>query len=121
MQPLDEYGFIRPTGEEELTCAVHDPGDNPPRRSKGGSRTGQPVVPPEDLPGFPGAKRVRPKTRKFGNRRRVRWKDDDGKIYEWDSQHGTVEAYDSRGKHLGEFSPDGRRLKGPNRTRQVEP
>ena len=26
--------------------------------------------------------------------------------YEWDSQHGTVEKYDKKGRHLGEFDPD---------------
>lgn len=40
-----------------------------------------------------------------GGGKRVRWKESDGKIYEWDSQHGTVEKYNKRGEHLGEFNP----------------
>ncbi len=43
---------------------------------------------------------------------RKRWKDYNGKIYEWDSRHGAVEVYDSAGRHLGEFNPDtGEQLK----------
>jgi len=37
---------------------------------------------------------------------RKRWKDSEGNIYEWDSQHGAVEKYNSRGVHLGEFDPN---------------
>jgi hypothetical protein len=38
---------------------------------------------------------------------RARWNGTDGKIYEWDSQHGTVEVYSPNGKvHLGEFDPN---------------
>jgi hypothetical protein len=55
--------------------------------------------PPQNLPGFPDAVRVR-KTQ------RVRWKDSDGNIYEWDYENGRVEKYNKRGKHLGEFDPD---------------
>jgi len=55
---------------------------------------------------------------------RQRWIDpDDGRIFEWDSQHGSVEVYARRGKpHLGEFDPyTGRQLKGPNPQYEVEP
>ena len=41
-----------------------------------------------------------------GGGRRKRWKDLKGRIFEWDSQHGTVEMYDKQGKHLGEFNPE---------------
>jgi len=76
-----------------------------------------PYVPaPEKLPGFPNAERAEPKSR------RRRWIDPKGRILEWDYQHGTVEVYDRRGRHLGEFDPtSGRRLKGPDRTRRAEP
>ena len=41
---------------------------------------------------------------KGGGTFRARWKDNSWEIYEWDSQHGTVEMYDRTGrKHLGEF------------------
>jgi Cytotoxic len=36
---------------------------------------------------------------------RARWEDKKN-IYEWDSQHGEVEKYDKRGRHLGAFDPD---------------
>ena len=71
---------------------------------------------PERLPAFPDAERTEPKGR------RRRWINDKGQIFEWDYQHGTVEMYDHRGRHLGELDPDtGRRLKGPDRTRRIEP
>jgi hypothetical protein len=37
---------------------------------------------------------------------RRRWKDAGGDILEWDSLHGTVERYNSRGRRLGEFDPN---------------
>lgn len=51
-----------------------------------------------------------------------RWKDNDGRIYEWDSRHGTMEKYDGTGKHLGEFDAGtGAQLKGPNAARRIKP
>jgi hypothetical protein len=71
---------------------------------------------------FPEARRVRPKTGRGDGSRRARWKDRDGRIYEWDAQHGSVEQYDARGRHLGQFDPvSGERQKGPDRTRRIEP
>jgi len=53
---------------------------------------------------------------------RVRWKDDQGRIYEWDYRHGGVEAYDPRGRHLGEFDPNtGLRTKPPDPARTIQP
>ncbi|WP_246538494.1 colicin E3/pyocin S6 family cytotoxin [Nissabacter archeti] len=51
-----------------------------------------------------------------------RWKDTQGRIYEWDSQHGTVEIYDKSGRrHLGEFDPvSGKQTKLANPMRKVE-
>ena len=66
---------------------------------------GQPVTAPKTLPGYPDAERVR---KKGG---RTRWEEGTGrkkKILEWDGQHGRVEVYDRKGKHLGEFDPDTR-------------
>ncbi|WP_424894287.1 colicin E3/pyocin S6 family cytotoxin [Streptomyces sp. SAI-124] len=43
-------------------------------------------------------------------------------MYEWDSQHGTVEKYNKRGKHLGEFDANtGAQTKPANPTRKVTP
>jgi hypothetical protein len=81
-------------------------------------------APRRRLPGFPNAEPVRPKTPRTGGAGlRRRWRDQQaGRIYEWDSQHGTVEVYDNQGRHVGEFDPfSGERLKGPDPSRRVEP
>lgn len=75
---------------------------------------------PKRLPGFPNAKPAKPKTR-FGGGLRRRWKDNKGKIYEEDRQHGTLEVYDKTGKHLGEFDRNGKQTKPADPTREVEP
>lgn len=46
----------------------------------------------------------------------------DGTIFEWDSRHGAVEKYNSRGKHLGEFDHEtGEQTKEADKNREVEP
>lgn len=75
------------------------------------------------LPAFPDAKRAPRKTAiQGGGQLRARWKDAKGKIYEWDSQHGTVEVYDRSGRnHLGEFNHiTGEQTKPADPTRKVE-
>lgn len=63
--------------------------------------------PPRVLPGFPDAERV-------PNNGRARWKLTDGKILEWDSQHGDVEVYNKQGKHQGSADPNtGEMTKNP--------
>ena len=52
---------------------------------------------PNRLPAFPDAVRVRPKDG------RVRWKDRDGALLEWESRDAALEMYGSHGWHLGEF------------------
>jgi len=62
---------------------------------------------PSSLPGFPDAMRVKPKTPvQGGGGLRKRWKRPNGCICEWDSQHGEVEMYNKRGKHMGAFDPN---------------
>ena len=77
---------------------------------------------PEVLTAFPDATRVKLKTSaRRGGKKRARWKDSKGRIYEWDSQHGTVEIYDKQGKHLGKFNAEtGKQSKPakPNRVTQ---
>ena len=46
---------------------------------------------------------LQPVKRKGG---RARWKDEDGFIYEWDSQHGELEVYDRNGNHVGVKDPN---------------
>jgi hypothetical protein len=79
--------------------------------------------PPETLPAFPKARGAKPKTPfGAGRKKRKRWKDPDGTIYEWDYLHGTVEKYDHRGRHLGEFDHrNGGKLTGPDPTRRIDP
>lgn len=78
---------------------------------------------PEALAAFPDARRAPSKTGvQGGGGLRRRWKDGSGNIYEWDSQHGTVEKYDGRGKHLGEFNPTtGAQTKPADKNRSVDP
>lgn len=82
-----------------------------------------PVRAPTSLPGFPKATPDKAKTPvQGGGGLRKRWKDPKGTIYEWDSQHGAVEKYNKRGKHLGEFDPNtGEQTKPANPTRKVTP
>ena len=79
--------------------------------------------PPKGLSAFPDAKITTRKTPlKGGGGLRKRWKTKDGTIFEWDSQHGAVEKYSKRGKHLGEFNPEtGEQTKNADSTREVEP
>ena len=86
-------------------------------------KRGKMVPPPRELPAFPKAERVPPKTKvQGGGGLRARWKTPDGTIYEWDSQHGTVEKYDANGSHLGEFDAGtGKQTKPSDSTRSVEP
>ncbi|MGY2187072.1 Colicin-E3 [compost metagenome] len=60
---------------------------------------------PETLPAFPDVTRVKSKASvQGGGKRRARWVDRKGRIYEWDSKSGAVEMYDKLGIHLGEFN-----------------
>jgi hypothetical protein len=78
------------------------------------------ILPPEFPPAFPGLQRVRGKTRvRGGGKLRRRWIDESGNIYEWDSQHGRLEKYNARGKHLGEFDPESGVLTKPADPRRV--
>ncbi|MBV6825007.1 S-type pyocin domain-containing protein [Pseudomonas sp. PD9R] len=60
---------------------------------------------PETLPAFPDTTRVKSKASvQGGGKKRARWLDRKGRIYEWDSKSGAVEMYDKLGNHLGEFN-----------------
>ena len=76
-----------------------------------------------DITGISGLKPAKPKTPVQGEGKlRARWKDSDGKIYEWDSQHGELEKYDKRGKHLGAFDyKTGDKIKPADPKRRIEP
>ncbi|GID05917.1 colicin E3/pyocin S6 family cytotoxin [Pseudomonas sp. 008] len=78
---------------------------------------------PNGLIAFPDATRANRKTPvKGGGGLRKRWKTSKGTIFEWDSQHGTVEMYDKRGRHLGEYDPTtGKQTKPADSSRSVEP
>ena len=76
-----------------------------------------------DITGISGLKPAKPKIPvQGGGKLRARWKDSDGKIYEWDSQHGELEKYDKRGKHLGAFDyKTGDKIKPADPKRRIEP
>ncbi|WP_433739085.1 colicin E3/pyocin S6 family cytotoxin [Pseudomonas putida] len=78
---------------------------------------------PEGLIAFPDATKAKRKTAaQGGGALRKRWKNPRGIIFEWDSQHGTVEMYNKRGHHLGEYDPKtGEQTKSADSTRKVEP
>lgn len=61
---------------------------------------------PKTLPAFPDAVRVKSKSSvQGGGKRRARWVDRKGRIYEWDYKSNAVEKYDKLGTtHLGEFN-----------------
>ncbi|MBL9045110.1 MAG: hypothetical protein JNM83_26115, partial [Myxococcales bacterium] len=77
---------------------------------------------PDQLPAFPTAAKVKSKaTVQGGGHRRRRWVDDEGRIYEWDSRHGTVEVYGKNGRHRGEFDyKTGEQLKPADPMRKAE-
>jgi hypothetical protein len=59
---------------------------------------------PTLLPAFPDAVRVKSKSSvQGGGKKRRRWVDRKGRIYEWDSKSNAVEKYDKLGSHLGEY------------------
>ncbi|BAN54157.1 hypothetical protein PP4_23040 [Pseudomonas putida NBRC 14164] len=80
---------------------------------------------PSRLSGFPDAVRAKPTIAVHGGGGlRKRWHLPDGCICEWDSQHGEIEKYDRRGRHLGAFDPEtGEQIptKNPKSDRRVEP
>ncbi|WP_447787906.1 S-type pyocin domain-containing protein [Pseudomonas farris] len=77
---------------------------------------------PEELLAFPDTYPVPSKTSvRGGGKRRARWLDSKGRIYEWDYMHGTVEQYTRQGKHLGEFNAEtGRRLSDADPERSTQ-
>jgi Cytotoxic/Domain of unknown function (DUF4157) len=93
------------------------------RRAANATRTLKYIPAPKTLRAFPNARAAKPKTPvQGGGKLRARWKDDEGNIFEWDSQHGTVERYNKNGKHQGEFdASSGQMTKGPDKNRTVEP
>jgi hypothetical protein len=51
-----------------------------------------------------------------------RWRSKDGKrLYTWDSLHGEVEVFNTRGRHLGAVDPaTGRLKKQPKKGRKID-
>jgi hypothetical protein len=84
-------------------------------RAVGGDHSYYPA--PKRLKAFPDAMPVKKiSSVQGGGKKRSRWKDRKGRIYEWDYENGRVEIYDRQGKHLGEFDPD-----TGERTKDAEP
>jgi len=73
-------------------------------------------LPPRDLPGFPGATKVKLK------RGRASWETPSRGILEWDSQHRDVEVYNKTGNHQGSVKPNSPGLyKPPVLGRKIDP
>lgn len=84
-------------------------------RPIGGDHSYHPA--PKALTAYPDAKRAKQMSSvQGGGKKRNRWKDRKGRIYEWDYENGRVELYDKQGKHLGEFNPE-----TGERTKDAEP
>lgn len=50
-----------------------------------------------------------------------RWGSPDGsRIYTWDSLHGEIEVYNTRGKHLSVLNSDGDIIKGAVNGRKID-
>ncbi|PIT98753.1 MAG: hypothetical protein COT74_13750 [Bdellovibrionales bacterium CG10_big_fil_rev_8_21_14_0_10_45_34] len=86
--------------------------------------SGQYMPPPQnlDLKGFKKSNQ-RFTSVEGGGGKRARWYDEDGKIYEWDSQHAELEVYSSNGcRHLGAMTITGEyKEKPPRKVRKVCP
>ena len=103
--PLDEIDPLGLAAKRKGSPGASNPTPAPTPEPVKRAAT-QPIPAPDTLPGFPGARRVRSKTPvQGGGGMRRRWEDKKN-IYEWDSQHGEVEMYDKRGRHLGSFDPE---------------
>ncbi len=75
---------------------------------------------PTELPGFLDAKELNGKTT-FPGGLRKRWALQDKRILEWDYQHGEVEMYTKKGKHLGAYDPlTGEKLKEARNDRSIK-
>lgn len=84
-------------------------------RPIGGDHSYHPA--PKTLTAYPDATRAKQMSSvQGGGKKRSRWKDRKGRIYEWDYENGRIELYDKQGKHLGEFNPD-----TGERTKDAEP
>jgi hypothetical protein len=60
---------------------------------------------PKTLPAFPDAVRVKSKSSvQGGGKKRARWVDRKGRIYEWDYKSNAVEKFDKFAVHLGEYN-----------------
>lgn len=78
--------------------------------------------PPKKLNGFPEASRDKAMTPQQGDTGpRKRWRLPDGKILEWDRQHGELEMYNKTGRqHLGSYDPTtGKQLKPSESGRNI--
>jgi hypothetical protein len=119
-QTVEDIGAKANAFSDRLNDFVSDtePAEQTPAPRKSGYQSA-----PRELPAYPDARVARPKTPvQGGGGLRRRWVDSQGNIYEWDSQHGAVERYNPRGRHLGEFDPDtGAQTKPADPTRTVEP
>src|SRR5690606_40541799 len=90
------------SGDGNGNCGGNGKGG--PKGKKGTGNNGKPTYnpAPKELPGFPGAEKLR-----NGKGLRQGWRLPNGDLAEWDSAHGELEVYDKSGKtHKGAYDPD---------------
>ena len=88
-----------------LPNLMNDESGGSRKRDEQNPRSGanQPKRAPDEGPKVPDAQKLERK----GPDYRVRWDDPKGNLYEWDSQHGEWEVYNSRGVHQGTMDENG--------------
>jgi hypothetical protein len=90
-------------------------GEQPPKPRKGIGTDSRPANGPvtPNPEAYPDLKRVKGKQPvQGGGGMRKRWVDNEGNIWEDDRKSQTLEKYNPKGKHLGEYDPDDRRQVG---------
>ena len=94
--PTDPFTWADPLGLVKEGCG-----------GSGGAGSDHKYHPaPKQIDAFPDLQKAKAKTPvQGGGGFRKRWIDNKRNIYEWDSQHGALEKYTKKGKHLGEFDP----------------
>ena len=100
----DQVGIYNPNNPDDGTVLPEIIIDSKPKEqeAKNGYSNLNYTPPPKEIPGFPGAEKLRNK-----KGWRPAWRLPNGELAEWDSQEAELEVYDKTGKkHKGAYDPD---------------